>query len=238
MASRFTVRHYDSIGSTNDEVRRLAKEGAPHGTVVHADEQTAGRGRLMRSWFSPPGNLYMSILLRPDMPAPRMAELSFVASLAVAETVEALLPKRLRPVLKWPNDVLVDDAKISGILLEMEGDAAILGIGLNVLEAPSNARYKTTTLVASGGIASVDTARDILLERLGKFLDLWQQEGFAAVRAAWLDRSFALGAPLRVSTAGAMHEGRFAGLDETGALLLETSGGVNRVLAGDISIGA
>src|SRR3954468_19309176 len=117
MAARFTVRHYDSIGSTNDEARRLAKEGAPHGTVVHADEQTAGRGRLMRTWFSPPGNLYMSILLRLDIPAPRLSELSFVASLAVAQTVEALLPKRLRPVLKWPNDVLVEDAKICGILL-------------------------------------------------------------------------------------------------------------------------
>jgi len=238
MAGRFTVRHYDSIGSTNDEARRLAKQGAPHGLVVHADEQTAGRGRLMRTWFSPPGNLYLSILLRLDMPVPRLPELSFVASLAVAETVEALLPKRLRPVLKWPNDVLVDGAKISGILLEMEGDAAILGIGLNVLEAPSGARYKTTTLVASGGLASVDTARDILLERLGKFLDLWQQESFGAVRAAWLGRSFPVGELVRVSTAGAIHEGRFAGLDDSGALLLETASGVERVVAGDISIGA
>src|SRR4051812_10410522 len=103
MAGTFNVRHYDSIGSTNDEARRLARDGAQHGTVVHADEQTSGRGRLMRTWFSPPGNLYVSILLRVDAPLQRMAELGFVAALAVAETVEALLPKRLRPVLKWPN---------------------------------------------------------------------------------------------------------------------------------------
>ena len=237
MADTFIVRHYDSIGSTNDEARRLAQEGAPHGTVVHADEQTAGRGRLLRAWFSPPGNLYMSILLRLDVPLQRMAELGFVAALAVAETVEALLPKRLRPLLKWPNDVLVEEAKISGILLEMEGDAAILGIGLNVLEAPSGGRYKTTTLVANGGIASVDTARDILLERFGRLLAQWQQEGFAAIRVAWLARSYPLGHTVRVTVRDATREGMFAGLGEDGALLLETASGVERVLAGDVSVG-
>lgn len=237
MAETFNVQHYDSIGSTNDEARRLAREGAPHGTVVHADEQTSGRGRLMRTWFSPPGNLYVSILLRVDAPLQRMAELGFVAALAVAETVEALLPKRLRPLLKWPNDVLVDDAKISGILLEMEGDAAILGIGLNVLEAPSGGRYRTTTLVGNGGIASVDTARDILLQRLGRLLDIWREQGFAAIRVAWLARSYPLGATVRVNAGGATREGRFNGIDETGALLLQTPAGVERILAGDISIG-
>ena len=237
MAGRFTVRHYDSVGSTNDEARRLARDGAAHGTVVHADEQTAGRGRLLRTWFSPPGNLYLSILLRLDVPVQRMSELSFVASLAVAGTVDALLPKRLCPVLKWPNDVLVEGAKISGILLEMEGAAAILGIGLNVLEAPSGARYETTTLVAKGGIASVDTARDILLDQLGQFLDLWQREGFKAIRSAWLERSYPPGAQIRVSASGASQEGRFAGLDEAGALLLETADGVKRFVAGDVSLG-
>ncbi|MBS0643272.1 MAG: biotin--[acetyl-CoA-carboxylase] ligase [Proteobacteria bacterium] len=237
MAETFNVRHYDSIGSTNDEARRLAREGAPHGIVVHSDEQTAGRGRLLRAWFSPPGNLYLSIILRIDVPLQRMAELGFVAALAVAETVEALLPKRLRPVLKWPNDVLLDDAKISGILLEMEGDAAILGIGLNVLEAPPGARYKTTTLVANGGIASVDTARDILLERFSRLLDTWRREGFVAIRVAWLARSYPLGGTIRVNASGATREGRFNGLDETGALLLETPSGVERILAGDICIG-
>lgn len=236
MAIKFDVRHYDSIGSTNDEARRLANEGAAHGTVIHADEQRSGRGRLKRAWISPPGNLYLSVLLRFDVPVSRISELSFVAALAVAETVDTLLPRNLRSILKWPNDVLVEDAKIAGILLETEGDAAILGIGLNVLEAPSGVRYKTTMLVACGGIASVDTARDILLERLGKFLTIWEQEGFEAIRTAWLARSFPLGEPLRVNALGAVHEGLFAGLDETGALLLEKPSGRSRILAGDISI--
>ena len=90
----FDVRHYDRIGSTNDEAMRLAREGAAHGTIVHADEQTAGRGRLSRRWLSPPGNLYLSIVLRPDVPEARVVEIGFVAALAVADAVDALLPRR------------------------------------------------------------------------------------------------------------------------------------------------
>src|ERR1700722_15821317 len=215
----FTVWHHDQIGSTSDEARRMASEGAPHGTVVHADEQTAGRGRLAHTWFSPPGNLYVSILLRTGQPASRTAELSFLAALAVADTVEALLPRQTRAMLKWPNDVLVSGAKIAGILLEQVDDATIIGIGLNVLEAPTNAAYKTTTIVANGGIASVDGARDILLASLGRPLALWRKDGFAPIREQWLGRSYPVGAAIKVNAEGQPVAGHFAGLDIDGALL-------------------
>jgi BirA family transcriptional regulator, biotin operon repressor / biotin---[acetyl-CoA-carboxylase] ligase len=234
MSKQFTVWHHDKIGSTNDEARRLATEGAPHGTVVHADEQTAGRGRLSHNWFSPPGNLYVSILLRTAQPAARAAELSFLAALAVADTVEALLPRQVRAMLKWPNDVLINGAKIAGILLEQIDQATIMGIGLNVLEAPSNAAYKTTTIVANGGIASVDGARDILLDRLGHHLSAWQADGFGPIRAQWLNRSYPLGAMIRASSAGEPVAGNFAGLDLDGALLLDTPHGRQRIVAGDV----
>ncbi len=236
MTDTFTVRHYDTIGSTNDEARRLAIEGAPHGTAVHADEQTAGRGRLARTWFSPPGNLYISILLRTGLPPARSGELSFLCAIAVAETVETLLPKHIRPMLKWPNDVLVNGAKISGILLELQDDATILGIGLNVLQAPAKTSYRTTTIVANGGIASVDGARDILLNRLGQLLPVWRAEGFAPIRDRWLQKSYPIGASIRVNAQGESIGGVFAGLDLDGALLLETPSGVQRVLAGDVSV--
>jgi BirA family biotin operon repressor/biotin-[acetyl-CoA-carboxylase] ligase len=234
MTKQFTVWHHDKIGSTNDEARRLAAEGAPHGTVVHADEQTAGRGRLSHSWFSPPGNLYVSILLRTGQCAARAAELSLLAALAVADTVEALLPRQVRAMLKWPNDVLINGAKIAGILLEHIDEATIMGIGLNVLVAPSNAAYKTTTIVANGGIASVDGARDILLDRLGHHLSAWQADGFAPIRAQWLSRSYPLGAAIRASSAGEPVAGHFAGLDLDGALLLDTPHGRQRIVAGDV----
>jgi BirA family biotin operon repressor/biotin-[acetyl-CoA-carboxylase] ligase len=234
MSEQFTVWHHDKIGSTNDEARRLAIEGAQHGTVVHADEQTSGRGRLSHTWFSPPGNLYLSILLRTSQPAARTAELSFVAALSVADAVEALLPRQTRAMLKWPNDVLVGGAKIAGILLEQVDEATIMGIGLNVLEAPSNTAYKTTTIVASGGIASVDGARDILLQRLGQHLAVWQADGFAPIREQWLGRSYPVGAAIRANSGGHPVGGHFAGLDVDGALLLDTPQGRLRIVAGEV----
>jgi BirA family biotin operon repressor/biotin-[acetyl-CoA-carboxylase] ligase len=230
----FIVQHHERVGSTNDVARRLAGEGAPHGTVVHADEQTAGRGRLTRAWFSPPGNLYVSIILRLDAPASRLTELSFLTALAVADTVDTLLPKQTRATLKWPNDVLVDGGKIAGILLEQVEGATIVGVGLNVLFAPHNAAYKTTTIAASGGIASVDTARDLLLARLREHLGVWQADGFEPIRTTWMARAHPIGAPLRVAMGNHIAEGTFAGLDHDGALLLKTDDGLKRVMAGDV----
>jgi BirA family biotin operon repressor/biotin-[acetyl-CoA-carboxylase] ligase len=232
----FNVLHYEMIGSTSDEARRLATAGAAHGTVVHADEQRAGRGRLARTWVSPPGNLYVSVLLRLDLPPARLPELSFVTALAVADAVEALLPRHVRVMLKWPNDVLVWGAKIAGILLEQADDATIIGIGVNVLHAPKTGGYKTTSIAASGGIASVDGARDRLLERLERHLTTWQADGFGPVRTAWMARAHPIGAELRVSIQGQTIEGAFGGLDETGALLLETKAGRQRVVAGDVAL--
>ena len=164
---------------------------------------------MAHTWFSPPGNLYISILLRTGQPVARVGELSFLAALAVADTVEALLPRQIRVMLKWPNDVLVSGAKIAGILLEQIDDATIIGIGLNVLEAPSNVSYKTTTIVANGGIASVDGARDILLDRLGRHLSIWREEGFGSIREQWLGRSYPIGAAIRANSAGQAVAGPF-----------------------------
>jgi BirA family biotin operon repressor/biotin-[acetyl-CoA-carboxylase] ligase len=230
----FAIQHHDSIGSTNDEARRLALLGAEHGTVVHADEQTAGRGRRERAWFSPPGNLYMSVLLRLDAPLRRLSELSFLTALAVADTVDSLLPKQTRATLKWPNDVLVNGGKIAGILLEQVEDATIIGTGVNVLLAPPNVAYQTTTLAASGGIASIDEARDILLQRLEVHLAVWQEHGFPPIREAWMARGHPLGTPLRAGIGSNPIEGKFAGLDDDGALLLDTPEGRKRVIAGDV----
>ena len=230
----FDVRHYASVASTNDEAQRLASEGAAHGTVVHADEQTAGRGRLSRRWLSPPGNLYMSIVLRLDVPPARIVEIGFLAALAAADAVDALLPRQVRASLKWPNDVMVNDGKIAGILVEQAVDALIVGIGLDVLQAPSGVTYKVSTIVGCGGLATVDGARERLLAALANWFDIWQQDGFEAIRVAWLARAHPIGSTLTVRLGELFISGEFAGIDTDGALLLNTSEGRMRVLAGDV----
>ena len=233
-SSGFEIRTYASLGSTNDEARRLAREGAAEGTVVTALEQTAGRGRHGRGWASPPGNLYLSLLLRPGLPPGRLGELAFLAGLAVAETAAALLPAGRAVTLKWPNDVLVDGAKTAGILIEQEGEAAILGIGLNLAHCPADTPYPATALAAAGAEADVAAARARLLERLAAALSCWRGEGFAAIRAAWLARAHPLGAALSVRLPEGVIAGRFAGLDPAGALLIETANGPRRITSGEV----
>jgi BirA family transcriptional regulator, biotin operon repressor / biotin---[acetyl-CoA-carboxylase] ligase len=238
MPPPFTIRRYPSLGSTNDEARRLACAGARAGTVVTAGEQTTGRGRQGRVWTSPPGNLYASILLRPEVPTGRLGELGFLAGVAVAETVAGLLPPGRQVALKWPNDVLVDGAKVAGLLVEQEGAAAILGIGVNVAHHPPDTPYPATALVAAGAPADAGTVLERLLAALGAGLALWETHGFAAIRTAWLARAHPPGTALRVRLGGVTEwgsiEGRFAGLDPDGTLLLETNEGVVRVVAGEV----
>jgi BirA family transcriptional regulator, biotin operon repressor / biotin---[acetyl-CoA-carboxylase] ligase len=230
----FDVRHYDSVSSTNDEAMRLAAEGAPHGTVVHADQQTVGRGRLSRRWLSPPGNLYLSIILRLDLPPNRSAELGFIAALAVADAIETMLPRQVRATLKWPNDVLVGGGKISGILLEHAADVLILGVGVNVLQAPGGVSANVSTVVGNGGLATVDGTRSAILTALANWLDLWERDGFAAIRGAWLARAHPPGTPLRISVGDRTIEGRFADLAPDGALVIDTDDGRKSLAAGDV----
>ena len=229
----FDVRHYPSLGSTNDEAMRLAREGSADGTVVHADEQTAGRGRFARRWSSPPGNLYLSIVLRPEAPLSRWPEIGFIAALAVADAVEAMLPNQLRAMLKWPNDVLLPDGKVAGILLEQATDALILGIGINVLEAPPGT--PAATIVGSGGLASVDGMRGKLLAALAGWLEIWRQDGFAPIRTAWLTRAHPPGTKLRLTLGDRVVEGGFNDIDESGALIIDTDEGRQRYTAGDVA---
>ena len=144
---------YDRLGSTNDEAKRLARTGAAAWTIVTAREQTAGRGRRGRSWIAIPGNLFMTVILRPDCTPQTAAQLGFVAALAVGEAVRAVVPAEVSVRFKWPNDVLLDGAKVSGILLESETtewgalDWLIVGIGVNVVGHPTVGAYYYVRIV-------------------------------------------------------------------------------------------
>jgi BirA family biotin operon repressor/biotin-[acetyl-CoA-carboxylase] ligase len=236
----FTAVLRDSVGSTSDEAKALAAAGAPHGTLVWAREQTAGRGRLDRQWQSPRGNLYTSCILRPGVAPARAAELGFVAALAVAETVRALLPATVPVALKWPNDVLVDGGKVAGILLEAQSgpnglvDWLVLGMGINIVAAPENTPYRAVALQPLGAVADAGMVLELLYGALAERLDDWRDGGFARIRTRWLDRARGLGQQIEVRQGDGIVSGRFVDLDHDGALVLETAEGRRRITTGDV----
>ena len=233
----YDVRHYNSIGSTNDEAQRLARDGAVHGTVVCAREQTAGRGRHARQWHSPAGNLYVSILLRLDMQPSRIAQLSFVAALAVGDTLDQFLPDGVGTELKWPNDVLVHRAKIAGILIENMATATIVGTGLNLRHAPTDAPYPVTSLAAIGRDSpDARLVLQVLLDAFARRYGDWMGHGFAATRTAWLTRAHPTGSPLRVTIGDRSIEGCFVDLGHDGALIIETADGPKHFVAGEVGL--
>lgn len=241
LPSFYRLLSFAELDSTNEEAKRRAAEGAPAGLLVRAGAQTAGRGRRGRSFASPPGNLYMSILLRPDRPAAMAAQLGFAAALAVGEAALPLLPAGTRLAYKWPNDVLVEGGKVSGILLESQAAAGgrldwlVVGIGVNLASYPENVESRAISLAAAGARA---VAPEAMLEAVARpfyhWHERWRAEGFAPLRAAWLDRASGLGEEIRVRLQGSDTRGRFAGLDEEGALLLDEGQGKRRIAAGDV----
>lgn len=251
----FTVIARDRVGSTNDEAMRLAAEGAADRTCVWAREQGTGRGRRGRAWFSPRGNLFASVIVRGRRHLSDAALLSFVTSLAVADTLAGLLPPNQVCSLKWPNDVLLNGGKVAGILLETEGTAGdwtdwvVIGCGLNIVAAPADVPYPATCLHAAlaaeddersvGSVRTACTVERVLplfLASLGVWLDRFRREGFAPIRWAWLDRAQGLGEPITVRLPDRTLEGLFQGVEPSGALLLRPTGGgaVQQIRAGDV----
>ena len=244
MPPGYTLIALDEAGSTNDEAKNRAAQGAPDGTVVWARQQRAGRGRRGRSWVSPPGNLYVSAILRPACGARGVAQLSFVAALAVLDLVDGSLPGRAR--CKWPNDVLVDGGKAAGVLLESalgpggHVDWVVLGIGVNLASHPRiDGAIPSTSLAEAGGptLAPEEALRSVLAA-LARRRREWETQGFAAVRHAWLDRAHGLGGPVTVVNGERRVAGVFEGLDEEGALVLAQPGTeLISIAAGDVIFG-
>ncbi len=215
----FKVHTYASLPSTQDYVKELSAEGLPEGTVVQCLEQQKGRGRRGNKWDSPLGNLYVSVLLRPDCPIQQAGQLSFVAAVALSAAMDEVLEEGHNKTLKWPNDILIDGKKVSGILIEKEGDGYALGMGVNILAAPENA-VCLKDLSGENRVA-IHPFRDLVLEKLGQYYTQWQEHGFADIRAAWLAQAHGLNENLKVTVSGKEQEGVFKEINEDGALILE-----------------
>jgi len=232
----WNIQVFASVESTQDLVRHGFEQGAEEGLVVQAMQQTKGRGRSGHDWVSSMGNLYMSFLLQPNCALEKAGQLAFVMGVGLSRALKSYIdPQDYTRQLKWPNDVLINDKKISGILLEGGGNGNyIVGMGVNILNAPD------------GGVCLKDIAhcpvyvnkvRDHILDNISDAYHIWQENGFAPIREEWLSHVYGLNQPITARLPNETHEGVFEGIDENGALLLRQGNDVKVIHAADVHFG-
>jgi BirA family biotin operon repressor/biotin-[acetyl-CoA-carboxylase] ligase len=241
------IHHFGTLDSTNAQAYRLALNGAEEGEVVISESQEQGKGRLGRQWFSPPFlNLYLSVVLRPKIPPYQASLITLMAAIATADAIRHF--SGLLPLIKWPNDILLQDRKIAGLLNEIHSEIdrihfVILGIGVNLNTDESmfskNIRGTATSLrIEMGRTISRKAFLQVLLQELERWYSIFIHEGSPAILKAWRSRAHIKGRRVSVTSFGERLTGVAIDVDSDGALILETENGRRRrVVAGDVEYG-
>ena len=231
---------HEELPSTSDLVRARAEAGEPEGLAVLARRQSNARGTRGRAWSTPTGNLALSVLLRPRLPLREAARLSLLCGAALAEAVASVLPPGPRLALKWPNDLMLNGHKLSGILLESQGDGngsiawVIPGIGVNLAHAPVLPDRIAACLADHMPAPDPEAFAPLLLARLAHWYGVLHEEGFAPVLQAWLAHAQPPGSPMSLKLGADVLQGTFAGLDADGSLLMSAEGTVRRFTTGEV----
>nr|WP_238996476.1 biotin--[acetyl-CoA-carboxylase] ligase [Paenibacillus pinistramenti] len=232
--------------STQDEVRMLAEQDAPEGTLVIAEEQTKGKGRMGRTWYSPPGNgLWMSLLLRPSLPLGSASQLTLMTAVAVCRAIRTVA--KVDAGIKWPNDILIGGRKSCGILLESSGEDerikyCIVGIGIDVNmqadELPDElASIMTSLRIEAGQIVDRAQLAGGIMNEMEKLYNLYLDEGFGPVAALWEALSVSLHKEVTVRMVNRELSGTAVSLDPSGALVIQLANGdTEKVFSGDVTI--
>lgn len=238
------IHHFDRLNSTNSKAYELALGGAEEGEVVIAESQEKGRGRLGRTWFSPPFlNLYLSVILRPNIYPHQASLITLMAAIATAEAIQSF--SGILPLIKWPNDILLRDRKVAGLLNEIHSEMdrihfVILGMGINLnMDEPmfpkEIRRFATSLKIEMGKAISRKSFLQSLLLELEKWYTIFLEKGSAVILKAWRDRAHIKGRRVKVTSFGESLIGTAIDVDSDGALILETPEGERkRVVAGDI----
>jgi BirA family biotin operon repressor/biotin-[acetyl-CoA-carboxylase] ligase len=237
------IVYYEKINSTQQVAGELATAGADEGTIVIAESQTCGHGRIGRSWWSPPGGVYFSVVLRPDLKPAEAVKFTLVAGVSVARAIAKLT--NLEPKLKWPNDIIINGKKAGGILTEMNAEMdrinyIVIGIGINVntrrARFPKEIAGIATSLREECGkkVSRVRLLQEILAQ-LESFYEDFKLLGFGPIRERWKALSNTIGARVSTSSGGKQTEGEAIDIDGDGALILrKANGALERVIAGDV----
>ena len=229
------IHYFPQVASTMDIARNLARKGCPDFTVVIAGQQKKGRGRLQRKWLSSEGGLYFTLVLRPEIPPVLSFRINFSASLTLARTLQRMFD--INALVKWPNDILVDGKKITGMLSEMEAESERvsfinIGLGINVNNDPTSREPMAASLKK---ILGRDVSRKALLsEFLNEFEARMNSGNFDNIISEWKEYTMTLGRRVKVVTTNDVSEGIATDVDENGALILELEdGSVKKVIYGD-----
>ena len=235
-----TLHHYASTASTNDKAKTLANHGEPEGTVVIADIQTQGRGRKQRSWSSGKGGLWFSLILRPDLQLSNAMQVTMCAACAVVEAIQQQL--MLKPSIKWPNDLLLGNKKICGILTEISAEMdeityLIVGIGLNVNnELPASLKQNSTTLKnETKQIVNLSSLFIKILESFDGFYQALEKGDINSIRRIWLSNSSTIGSQVKVNMENEVIEGIAIDIGNKGELIVKTTHGDKYIVTGDIT---
>ncbi len=239
------IKYVTTTSSTNDLARAMARDGAPEGTIVVAEEQTGGKGRAGRKWQSPPGTgLLFSLILRPDLLPPETPMLTLVSAVAVARAISA--STGVTPRIKWPNDLLIGDRKVCGILTEMAGemdrvDFVVVGIGINVnlglSGTPQGLEGVSSLDIEAGRRLDRPSILRTVLQEIEYWYSTYMRDGAEPVLSEWRARSMTIGNRVTVSSPRMTFDGQAVDVDCDGALIVEVDGGARRrVLCGDISV--
>jgi BirA family biotin operon repressor/biotin-[acetyl-CoA-carboxylase] ligase len=240
-AASYRLIVHESLGSTNEEAMQHARAGDSGRLWIIARQQIEGRGRRGRNWISPPGNLYASVLLIDAAPPEQLPQLGFVAGVALLRALRDSLGADSRLGLKWPNDILFDGAKLSGILLESAQlprgrSACVAGFGVNCRSHPPALPYPATDLAAIG--TSLDAPEDVLprlSDGMAEMLQVWEGgKGFAAIRRHWLAGALGLGDRIQVTLGSGSISGIFETIDAGGRLVLRDGAERRTIEAGDV----
>ena len=235
------VYSYEVTDSTNNTAYEMAEKGAKEGTVIFAEKQRKGKGRFRRTWLSPPGGLYMSCIIKPDMMPNEIQEFTLIAALTVANAIREASGLEAR--IKWPNDILISSKKACGILTEMKAesdsiDFIILGIGINVNSVKGMFPQTATSIKAELGkdVSRLELARCIL-RNLEKEYEIFKKDGFKDIREVIKNLSATLGRHIKVKSHDKIFEGEAVDIDEQGALVLRLDSGImKRILSGDVTL--
>jgi BirA family biotin operon repressor/biotin-[acetyl-CoA-carboxylase] ligase len=241
LLNSYHLLSFDELDSTNEEAKRLGHGGGCHGAMIWARRQTAGKGRLGRSWVSSEGNLFVSVLLQPQKPLAELSQISFVAAISAIEAMQDMLPAGKSLQCKWPNDILVDGKKLGGILLEsFQSESGgkpwvVAGVGINVDSYPPRTEFPATSLKEAG--VELVSAKIILSRFIHHFIECyneWDIKGFAPMRKKWMARAWGLNERLCARLPEGNLEGICCGIDAGGSLLLEIGGKKQQVRAADV----